>query len=173
MAEEDIKEMKHEIDHGMKNTADNYLERYTTQILDSMHKNQKFELMQFMKIKPSTNLDLKSKILKEYNIPDKGGQFKNIDSARMQLESTIKHMPMSIERQTMLCRNDIAQCKNLNELKTQLRKNQDGDESPRRIAPPVLDKKGKAKNDFLNMSITSPQSTLRASSAIDDGQMTT
>lgn len=39
MAEEDIKEMKHEIDHGMKNTADNYLERYTTQILDSMHKN--------------------------------------------------------------------------------------------------------------------------------------
>ena len=39
MAEEDIKEMKDEIDHGMKNTADNYLERYTTQILDSMQKN--------------------------------------------------------------------------------------------------------------------------------------
>ena len=38
-AEEDIKEMKDEIDHGMKNTADNYLERYTTQILDSMQKN--------------------------------------------------------------------------------------------------------------------------------------
>jgi hypothetical protein len=75
--------MKDEIDHGMKNTADNYLERYTTQILDSMEKNQKFELMQFMKIKPSTNLDLKAKILKEYNVPKKGDQFKNIDIDRV------------------------------------------------------------------------------------------
>ena len=38
-ADDDIKEMKHEIDHGIKNTADDYLERYTTQILDSMEKN--------------------------------------------------------------------------------------------------------------------------------------
>lgn len=83
MAEEDINEMKNEIDDGIKNTADNYLERYTTQILDSMEKNQKFELMQFMKIKPSTNLDLKSKILKEYSLPGKGDQFKKIDTDRV------------------------------------------------------------------------------------------
>lgn len=39
MADEDIEEMKNEIDTGIKKTADNYLERYTTQILDSMEKN--------------------------------------------------------------------------------------------------------------------------------------
>jgi hypothetical protein len=31
--------MKQEIDNGIKKGADNYLERYTTQILDSMEKN--------------------------------------------------------------------------------------------------------------------------------------
>lgn len=73
-----------------------------------MEKNQKIELMQFMKIKPSTNLDLKAKILKEYNIAEKQNQFKNIDLERVELEATIKHMPLSVERMTMLCKNDIA-----------------------------------------------------------------
>lgn len=36
-----------------------------------------------MKIKPSTNLDLKSKMLNEYNLPEKGKQFKNIDVERV------------------------------------------------------------------------------------------
>jgi hypothetical protein len=100
--------------------------------MDSMEKKQKIELMQFMKIKPSTNLDLKSKILKEYNLPDKGEQFKNIDQKKMELEATMKHLPLSIERMTMQCKNDIALCENFEELKTQLRKKEKkpGDQSP-------------------------------------------
>jgi hypothetical protein len=34
--------------------------------MDSLEKNSKFEKMVFMKIKPSKNLDLKAKMLKDY-----------------------------------------------------------------------------------------------------------
>ena len=76
------------------------MEKYTTQIMDSLEKNSKFEQMQFMKIKPSKNLDLKAKMLKDYQGAT-GDQFKNIDIQRVELESQIKHMPLSIGRMTV------------------------------------------------------------------------
>ena len=60
---------------------------------------------------------------------------------RVEIEATIKHMPLSLERQTVLCKNDIAQCKNFDELKASFKKNDDGKESPRYIPPPVRENK--------------------------------
>ena len=90
-----------------------------------------------MKIKPSKNLDLKAKMLKHYQGED-GGQFKNIDMDRVELESKIKHMPLSIERMTVQCKNDIAQCSNYQEFRSQLKKNYDRETTtmgPRVMSP--------------------------------------
>jgi len=82
--------------------------------------------MNFMKTKPGKNVDLKAKMIKDYLSPQKCEQFKNIDLKRIELEKTIKHMPLSIERMTAQCKNDIAQCETFNELKEQLNKGKRG-----------------------------------------------
>lgn len=64
--------------------------------------------MNFMKIKPSKNIDLKAKMLKDFLSPTRGSQYKDIDLERIELEKTIKHMPMSVERMTIQCKYDIA-----------------------------------------------------------------
>ena len=79
-----------------------------------------------MKTKPGKNVDLKAKMIKDYLSPQKCEQFKNIDLKRIELEKTIKHMPLSIERMTVQCKNDIAQCETFNELKEQLNKGKRG-----------------------------------------------
>jgi hypothetical protein len=79
-----------------------------------------------MKTKPGKNVDLKAKMIKDYLSPQKCEQFKNIDLQRIELEKTIKHMPLSIERMTVQCKNDIAQCETFNELKEQLNKGKRG-----------------------------------------------
>ena len=116
-AEKEIKDQLINIDNKLKKDGDEYLEKYTAYIMDSMQKNQKFEKMQFMKIKPSKNLDLKAKMLKDYQ-GENGDQFKNIDMERVELEAKIKHMPLSIERMTVQCKNDIAQCSNYQEFRS-------------------------------------------------------
>lgn len=99
-----------------------------------------------MKTKPGKNVDLKAKMIKDYLSPQKCEQFKNIDLKRIELEKTIKHMPLSIERMTVQCKNDIAQCETFNELKEQLNKGKRGgrnreanyeDQSPRNSARDV------------------------------------
>ena len=91
-------------------------------------------------------MDLKAKMIKDYLSPQKCEQFKNIDLKRIELEKTIKHMPLSIERMTVQCKNDIAQCETFNELKEQLNKGKRGgrnreanyeDQSPRNSARDV------------------------------------
>lgn len=91
-------------------------------------------------------MDLKAKMIKDYLSPQKCEQFKNIDLKRIELEKTIKHMPLSIERMTAQCKNDIAQCETFNELKEQLNKGKRGgrnreanheDQSPRNSAGDV------------------------------------
>jgi hypothetical protein len=82
--------------------------------------------MNFMKTKPGKNVDLKAKMIKDYLSPQKCEQFKNIDLQRIELEKTIKHMPLSPERMTVQCKNDIAQCETFNELQEQLNKGKRG-----------------------------------------------
>ena len=52
--------------------------------------------------------------------PVKGKQFKNIDQSIIEIQKNIKHMPISIESIALKCRNDIANCKDFNELKHSL-----------------------------------------------------
>ena len=73
--------------------------------------------MKFIKVKGSKNMDIKSKMLREYADPVKGRNYRNIDLERIEKEQQIKHMPISQERLTYECKNDIALCKNYNELK--------------------------------------------------------
>ena len=73
--------------------------------------------MQFFKIHGSKNVDIKSKIMRDYMDPEKGKQFKNIDQSIIEIQKNIKHMPISIESIALKCRNDIANCKDFNELK--------------------------------------------------------
>ena len=40
--------------------------------------------------------------------------------ARIELEKTVQHMPVSMERMAVECKHDIARCKNYAELKQQL-----------------------------------------------------
>ena len=54
-----------------------------------------------MRINPSKTLDLKAKMLKEYMDPVKSKKFKDIDLARIKLESEVRHMPLSVERMTV------------------------------------------------------------------------
>jgi hypothetical protein len=51
--------------------------------------------MKFIKVKRSKNMDIKSKMLKEYSDPVKGNNFRNIDLERIEKEQQIKHMPIS------------------------------------------------------------------------------
>ena len=55
---------------------------------------------------------------------EKGEQYKNIDLGRIELEKSIKYMPVSAQRMTIECKDDIGKCKNYNELKGQLTKNE-------------------------------------------------
>lgn len=60
-------------------------------------------------------------MLKEFLSPQKGDQykFKNIDLDRVEIEKTLKkgYMPVSREKMTIDVKNDVAQCKNFDELK--------------------------------------------------------
>jgi len=54
--------------------------------------------MKFTKQKPTTKMDIKSQMLKDYCDPVKGLQFKNIDMERIEKEKEIKHMKVSEQR---------------------------------------------------------------------------
>jgi len=71
--------------------------------------------MDFVKVQPSKNSDLKAKLIKEYCSPV-GDKFKNknIDFHQVEVESKIKHMPLSFDRKTILSKQQIAQCDNFN-----------------------------------------------------------
>lgn len=64
--------------------------------------------MKFSKQKPSSHIDIKSQMIKDYLDPAKGLQFKNIDLKRIELEKEIKHMKISQDRMIVECKNDIA-----------------------------------------------------------------
>ena len=53
-------------------------------------------------------------MIKEYLDPLKGNKFRHIDLKKAELESTIKYMPLSFDRQTIECKKDIARCDNFN-----------------------------------------------------------
>ena len=93
--------------------ANSYIERYSAQIMTQKAKSSKNEQMHFMKTKPGRNTDFKAKMLKDYLTP-KGKQFRNIDLARVELEENCRHMPVSVERMTLACRQDISHCTTLN-----------------------------------------------------------
>ena len=57
----------------------NYLERYNNRILEELGKKSQSMQMNNIRIKPSKKIDFKSKLLKEYNDPLKGEQYRNVD----------------------------------------------------------------------------------------------
>ena len=78
----------HKKDYGqyIKQGKDDYVEQYSTQVLSNLNKKSKFEQMKFIKVKRSKNMDIKSKMLKEYSDPVKGSNYRNIDLERIEKE---------------------------------------------------------------------------------------
>ena len=109
-AENEMDHQRKNLDNFIKKETGNYLERYSAQIMDSLEKQSKQEQMKFVKTKAKKSLDLKSQMLKEFMSPDKGNQykFKNIDLERVELEATLKHMPMSRERLTVQVKAEVS-----------------------------------------------------------------
>jgi hypothetical protein len=118
-------EVRYQLDANsqyLRHGTDDTIERYSGHILDSLEKFSKLELMKDIRIKPTKELDRKHRLIKEYMKSEVNDQYKKIDLAQIELEKSIKYMPISKEHLTIQCKDDIAQCKNYNELKAQLQK---------------------------------------------------
>ena len=114
-----MKDAKSGIKNFLQGSKGKLLEHYQARMLDKLSKSCQAERMKFVKIKGTNNLDIKAEILRDY-MTDKGDKFKNIDLSRIEIEKSLKHMPISRERMTEQCKSDIAKCRNYNELKSML-----------------------------------------------------
>ena len=68
-ANQEIKNERKFAEGFLDKGVDQYMERYSAQIMETLHKNSKLEQMQFVKIKATENFDLKAKMLTEYTDP--------------------------------------------------------------------------------------------------------
>jgi hypothetical protein len=119
-----IQDMKQNISKYCTKGADHTLEKYSAQILDSLEKYSKFELMKYIKIKPAVDNDMKAKIIREYLDPEKRKTYKDIDRAKILAEKAVKYMPKSEISHIQECKDSIAQCTTYSELRTQMTKNE-------------------------------------------------
>lgn len=113
-------DVKSNIKEYLKQGKDNYMEHYRAHMLERLNEQSKQEKMAFLKTRASAKVDVKTNLLRDYLDPVKGKQYKDIDLARIELEKTVQHMPVSMERMAVECKLDIARCKNFAELKQQL-----------------------------------------------------
>ena len=80
--------------------------------------------MHFTKVRPGHNVDMKATIIRQYLSP-RGNKFRDVDHQKIEIEKNVKYAPVSMDQMTVQCKNDIAQCTTLNQLKDQLNKGKD------------------------------------------------
>ena len=73
-----------------------------------------------VKICGSKNENIKAEIMRDYMDAKKGARFKSLDLRKVAKEKEITNMPMSQERRTFECMQEIQRCRNFHELKSKI-----------------------------------------------------
>lgn len=94
-AETEMNQHKAKFENFFQRGQDDYIESYNAQVIDKLQKDSKYEQMQFIKIKEKKSQDIKTQMLRDYLDVSKGKQYREIDMKRIELEKTVKHMPVS------------------------------------------------------------------------------